>query len=66
MTGQFFQYAKYISYLIFAKALLPKADSNIPKPSTISVNGQGKGQPKSGLGIRAAIKTASNISNKLP
>jgi hypothetical protein len=35
----------------FLKALMPNAKRMIPEPSRIKVTGQGKGQPKSGLGV---------------
>jgi hypothetical protein len=47
----------------FLKALLPIPKRRIPTPRRSRVTGQGKGQPKNGLGMPANINIESIISN---
>jgi len=49
----------------FLKALLPIPKRRIPSPSRSKVTGQGKGQPKNGLGMPANINFESKINNAL-
>ena len=53
--------AQKLYCLLNALLLIPKR--RIPTPSRSRVTGQGKGQPKSGFGIRAMISTESTISH---
>ncbi len=50
----------------FLKALLPMAKRRSPTPRMARVTGQGKGKPKSGLGMRANISITSIINSALP
>ena len=47
-----------------SKTLLLTPKRRIPKPSSIRATGQGKGQPKSGLGIPPIINIESMINQK--
>jgi len=47
----------------FLKALLPIPKRRIPTPRRSRVTGQGKGQPKNGLGMPANINIESKINN---
>lgn len=47
----------------FLKAVLPIPKRRTPAPRRAKVTGQGRGQPKNGLGMRAKINIESRINN---
>jgi len=53
----------FIILYCFLKALLPIPKRRIPAPSRSKVTGQGKGQPKNGLGFPENINIESRINN---